>query len=157
MSERAGFVYLIGIEDQRLLGSSPLKVGIAQNLNARLSGMQTSTPLKLRRHGSWKYPNILVARRFEQAFHNAFKKQRVSGEWFEITVEEARATLDRFHEDYVMRKEPEKSSESEAFEILGAKTFANIRAAVSAVDTLSEHQRRYRKRENGGGGTHAKS
>lgn len=73
-------------------GSHRCKVGITQSPKRRLSGIQTSSPdrmclrhVVLFEHGG--------AREAERAAHKALAHCRVSGEWFDASVEEIMLTL----------------------------------------------------------------
>lgn len=67
------FVYFVQEGD-----GGPIKIGRASNAGVRLARMQTSTPRKLR---------LLVAvpgaGMLEASLHQAFRRHRLEGEWFE--------------------------------------------------------------------------
>jgi Meiotically up-regulated gene 113 len=71
-------VYFLG-EDEH--GCSPIKIGVAKNIERRKSALQTGNPLELRLLG-W----ITSGDDFqlERDLHQRFAQARVRGEWFEI-------------------------------------------------------------------------
>lgn len=57
------------------------KVGIANDVEARLAQLQTGSPLDLSIEECYSFDNAEIA---EKAIHQAWKKERVRGEWFEL-------------------------------------------------------------------------
>lgn len=66
----------------------PVKIGLTQNLDKRIAALQTGFPHRL-------HPYLLVqvpsdkARSAERACHDKLKASRLSGEWFNVTPEQA--------------------------------------------------------------------
>jgi len=79
---RHGFVYGIQID-----GEQPIKIGRTSNLKKRIEMMQTS---HFRAYVI--VFSILVSNTIdiERAIHDTFYDRRISGEWFDVTVEELR-------------------------------------------------------------------
>jgi hypothetical protein len=76
-------VYVIGT------GDGPYKIGLAQNLYMRLSGIQTGNPQELFVHWSYKLLRKAEARAIERAAHQTLKAKHIRGEWFDCTLQEA--------------------------------------------------------------------
>jgi len=68
------FVYLIS-------GGGYVKIGIAVHVESRLSGLQTSSPFKLKLLKSWR---CLDARSNEEILHGKFEQFRHHREWFQL-------------------------------------------------------------------------
>lgn len=73
---------MVSISDE-----GPVKVGIATNVRARLSSIQTGSPIQL----TLSYHSIVTidARRLERAVHEELAHRRLSGEWFDVSVKAA--------------------------------------------------------------------
>lgn len=65
-----------------------IKIGIAENTSQRLKDLQTASPLPL--HLKYSLPckdrNSAIA--IESYLHQRYEKQRMSGEWFDVAVDE---------------------------------------------------------------------
>lgn len=57
------------------------KVGIANDVESRLAQLQTGNPLELSIEECYQFDNAEIV---ERAIHQAWKKERVRGEWFEL-------------------------------------------------------------------------
>lgn len=57
------------------------KIGIANDVESRLAQLQTGSPLELSIEECYSFDNSEIV---EKAIHQAWKKQRVRGEWFEL-------------------------------------------------------------------------
>ncbi|WP_376960079.1 GIY-YIG nuclease family protein [Azospirillum sp. A26] len=79
-------VYVIGPE------SGPLKIGISSDINKRLAALQTGSADKLSVHYSTDIPDG-KARAVEAAAHAMLRERRKSGEWFDITLDEAQDAI----------------------------------------------------------------
>lgn len=141
----AGHVYLVGIADGRLTAPSPLKVGIAHDVNCRVTNLQIGCPFKLKALKTWMFHNIQAARQIEQKFHVRFAEKNVIGEWFDIAVEDAIASLDALTEDFYLRKLPVEEHRKSAIEVLGARVFAAVSPAVSISEGMTASRRQYRR------------
>jgi Meiotically up-regulated gene 113 len=87
-----GYLYVIcGTRDGEAVG--PCKVGRTYKPDARLKGLQTSSPYKLHIYEVWDFPNRHEAKAAEHMAHAALKRHRLSGEWFDISPVEAVNTL----------------------------------------------------------------
>ena len=83
------YVYLIsadavfGVDESK---SGIVKVGISSNPHGRLSGIQTSTPFKIRLVGCWRMISRTDALWVEKRFHWRQRRQRIHGEWFKFDI-----------------------------------------------------------------------
>jgi hypothetical protein len=71
-------VYFLGDDDN---GCSPIKIGVAKNIEARTRNLQTGNSLKLRLLGWIVTPNDF---RFERDLKRHFDAARVRGEWYDL-------------------------------------------------------------------------
>ena len=67
--------------------SQAIKIGIAKNVERRLSSLQTSSPSKLKLLGTIKTESVNKARKLEQSLHKTFNDCRIRGEWFSVHSE----------------------------------------------------------------------
>lgn len=141
--KRSAFVYLIGISDQRVLGSI-VKVGIAHNVTERMAGLQQGIPFKLELLGDWQFSHIGTAKRAEMTFHKRFRGHRVRGEWFDMSRRDAYEGVEVIYSEKLGRGgEAELSG---ARDILGAAAYYRAVDAVSVSSQFSQTQRSRRKR-----------
>jgi hypothetical protein len=82
-------VYIIGST------TGPLKIGIAKDVDKRLSGIQTGHPHRLFVICAYRF-EAGVAPKVERYCHDELSKHRCNGEWFDIHHEGAIAVLERF-------------------------------------------------------------
>ena len=68
---------------------SPCKIGIASDLERRLSTLQVSSPDKLSAAFAIWFQTMGSARRIERAAHVRLKEKRLRGEWFAVGPDEA--------------------------------------------------------------------
>lgn len=64
------------------------KIGHTQNIEGRLSSIQTGSPFKADLLFSWGYNTSSESRGIEKQLHNRFSQQRVRGEWFKLSGED---------------------------------------------------------------------
>lgn len=83
-------VYIIGPAD------GPYKVGIAKNVAARLSALQTSTHQRLMVHAHFDAGSREAAREAEIETHRRLKPFRLSGEWFSCSLDQALSAAPQF-------------------------------------------------------------
>ena len=85
-------------------GGTSVKIGVTKNMG-RLEKLQCGNPRRL----SFEHlrPFITAAEAFgaEQYLHQQFKSKRLVGEWFAVSVSEARAALDSLTHEH-LPKEP---------------------------------------------------
>lgn len=74
-------VYVIGFD----LDKAPSKVGIASDPLKRMASLQTAHYQKLVMAGWWNCPDRDMARYLERAFHEVQHRERLSGEWFDLS------------------------------------------------------------------------
>lgn len=67
-----------------------VKIGISGNVNKRIMGIQTGSPLKVRLIRQWVTP---YASKIEWLAHKALAKYRLSGEWFDVPTQAAVLTV----------------------------------------------------------------
>lgn len=65
--------------------TSPVKVGITRDVEARLSNIQTACPHKIELAYCFQFPTRYLARGVEMSIHKNQKHKRTHGEWFDIT------------------------------------------------------------------------
>lgn len=82
-----GHVYFIKrIHKKYTSGSIICKIGKTDNdVQYRLTGLQTCNALQLKIHSTYKYPSCFD---LEYIIHTIFKGNKIRGEWFEFTKEE---------------------------------------------------------------------
>ena len=80
------YVYVVGPE------IGPKKIGIAKNVRSRLSQYKTHNTQNVKLLFSINCPKD-KAKRIEKSVHQALKERRVHGEWFNVSVEEAKAAI----------------------------------------------------------------
>ena len=76
-----------------------LKIGIAKDVKARLSALQTGNPVRLELRGIINNLSKNKAKEYEKKFHEFYKNCREKGEWFkrsnfEMYDEESRTIID---------------------------------------------------------------
>lgn len=81
------FIYVIGNQTNRQ------KIGFSKDVQKRLSSIQTGNPEKLFLHHYVEVPKDRV-RLLEKKIHTEMSYKRISGEWFNMTPEEAKLFLD---------------------------------------------------------------
>lgn len=83
------FVYVIGPDKE----GSPIKIGISGNCEKRLKELQTGHPEKLMIHHKVEVAKDHV-RLLERMIHKTNSQSRLAGEWFNLSVEDAKAEVD---------------------------------------------------------------
>lgn len=74
-------VYLVG---NRELGW--YKIGLSKNIRERLKTLRQMVPFKVKKISSWSY--VADVALLEQYLHRQFHKQRLQGEWFQLSQED---------------------------------------------------------------------
>jgi hypothetical protein len=69
--------------------NSLLKIGYADNLKQRISGMRTGSPVELKLQHFIYFVDCMIAGMVEKDAHDELAEYRRRGEWFEITIEQA--------------------------------------------------------------------
>ena len=100
-------VYFIG-EDEN--GCSPIKIGVAKNIEARQRNLHTGNPLELRLLG---WIEATDAFQLERELHKHFGSTHVRGEWFDIQPGDSLTILKRAGRDGFVAKN------ADAFQIVG--------------------------------------
>lgn len=93
---RFSYVYLIGPED-----ASPLKIGIAEDVTKRLCSLQIGNWQQLKVHHTVSVVATSAAS-VERHMHRELKDRRLRGEWFDVTLDEAKAKLESVAELYAL-------------------------------------------------------
>jgi len=89
-----GYVYVVSFEDSILRRANPYaKIGKANDVEKRLSGIQTGSPLKLQMFGYIKSESPTTA---EKHIHKLLKTENVMGEWFQVSQKLIRTVRTRF-------------------------------------------------------------
>lgn len=81
------FLYVIGSKD------GPQKIGFSQDVEKRLSSIQTGNPNRLEIYFKQEVPKDRV-RLMEKQIHTEIKHHKISGEWFNLTPEEAKQEVE---------------------------------------------------------------
>lgn len=81
------YIYIIGTHNNHQ------KIGFAKDPHRRLKTLQTGNPDKLYLHHYVEIPDEKT-RIMERKIHSEIGYKRISGEWFDITVDEAIGILD---------------------------------------------------------------
>lgn len=81
------YIYIIGSDEP------PFKIGITNNLDKRLKNLQTGHPKLLKIH-EYKEVTSDKVRLLERVIHRHLKMYRTHGEWFDISLENARLELE---------------------------------------------------------------
>jgi len=74
---------------------TPVKVGIADDAVKRFASLQSAHFLPLRLHRYWWLPGRAISERVKRAFVEAFAAHCVRGEWFNVALPEAEASVER--------------------------------------------------------------
>lgn len=90
--EPNALVYVVGAE------TGPLKIGATGNLKQRLKELQMASAFTLTVHFS-KAMGRFEAFTVEKAAHVALRAKRLRGEWFEVTLQEAKEAIEAAHRD----------------------------------------------------------
>jgi hypothetical protein len=80
------YIYVIGTQQRQ-------KIGFSSDVGRRLSMLQTGNSEKLTIHHTIEVPDD-QARYVERTIHQQYNYLRVKGEWFNMTVEQAKLAID---------------------------------------------------------------
>lgn len=78
-------LYAIGGEQ------GPIKIGFSDRPRTRIGTIKNASPVKINFMAVYDVGNL--HRQIEQTVHTVLREERVNGEWFEITAEEALAAI----------------------------------------------------------------
>lgn len=123
------YIYLIGWEKK-----GPVKIGVADDVKRRLKGVQTGNPYKLRIYGSRPIITRELAFAAEMVLHSHLWEKRMIGEWFDITIEEAKRIAGAVLGEYQSKEELDPIDQTK-----------QIRHAVMAIHRLSHRHAKSRK------------
>jgi hypothetical protein len=94
------YIYVIGPKE------GFQKIGFSQDVEKRLSSIQTGNPEKLIIHHKAEVPDDR-ARLLERMIHKLNHHKKIKGEWFDLTPEEAEAevtfTIIRYEDDKTLK------------------------------------------------------
>lgn len=85
-------LYFIGAEEEEDMSSRPVKIGIATDLQGRLTSIQVGHPKRLSVIASFPFATLEDERRL----HKQLKEKRLVGEWFELSNED----IDELHDEW---------------------------------------------------------
>lgn len=107
-------VYVIGIAE------SPVKVGVADDMNKRIVGLQVGCPDELKVHHlfhtrDWAAPLI------ERAVHKELAPHHRRGEWFNVTADEALAVIERIAPSVLAGEYERRRVSTDLFEQISAE------------------------------------
>lgn len=86
------FVYLVSTGED-----GPVKVGVSDNPESRLSGLQSGNPVKLHIAAKWKMPSRQAAFDVERAVLDDCGLHRLIGEWIDGPEDGIRALIHHCH------------------------------------------------------------
>jgi len=75
----------------------PIKIGYSSNLKQRLNDLKVSSPYGMDLIGTIKSPD---AKGLESKIHKRLEAKRIQGEWFDISIQDAKDIASEFDEDY---------------------------------------------------------
>lgn len=78
------FVYVISLSDD--IDRGPVKVGVSDDPATRLAQLQTGSAVKLHLVETYVGDDRGIALAVERVFHWAHAKQRLEGEWFDVSA-----------------------------------------------------------------------
>jgi hypothetical protein len=73
---------------------APVKVGMSENPEGRISTLQTGNPNQLHLYQTFSLPNRDIAEAIESAFHQVCSNRRMVGEWFSISPTQTAALME---------------------------------------------------------------
>lgn len=88
-TSRNSSVYLSAVYVVGNTANSLLKIGYADHLKTRISGMNTGSPVELRLLHFVYFVDGILAKNIEGDTHRKLSAYRRRGEWFEVTLEQA--------------------------------------------------------------------
>jgi hypothetical protein len=82
------YVYIIcHYENDQDIG--PVKIGMSDNPTSRVGNLQSGNPKKIKLYKKYPTPDRTSAKYIEAMFHKNETKHMLTGEWFDITPEDA--------------------------------------------------------------------
>ena len=100
------FVYVVSQVGPGGAPIGPVKIGRTSDMNRRLAGLITSSPLRLSCVGLLRFDASRTAASVEKALHAEFSGIRLHGEWFDLEPKELWKTLQaRFPGRVVLTRE----------------------------------------------------
>jgi hypothetical protein len=78
------YLYLIECRSHSQI-ENRYKIGITSDISRRLAQLSTGNPFPLQLHFSYEFENAEIV---EKCIHQKFSKERESGEWFKLNVDQ---------------------------------------------------------------------
>ena len=145
----SSFVYILGISDPRVAQPSPIKVGFAKNVEARVASLQTGCPFRIEILARWPYHAMAAAQAKEMQFHKQFADRRLNGEWFDMASADAEKALDAIYDQYI--KDMRKLKRGIRQCIDDPSPNSSIAASHGMSRSMLQRRRREFKNHQGGG------
>lgn len=95
------WVYLIGFIQPDGTRHGPVKIGIAADLDRRISQLQTGSPYTLELFKCLPFGCREHAKEMERGLHKLFERQRTQGEWFDLDGDDVDTQEDTVRELYI--------------------------------------------------------
>ena len=108
------------------------KIGVAADLDSRLKGINTGSPMPTVVYRSRAFPSREQAHKVEARLHRLFAKFRSNGEWFSISKEKAWSALRRVDVPAPLPAGAKKSRHLQADQ--DAWAIDELREAMNAVE-----------------------
>lgn len=106
------YVYVVGSPDNNF---TPLKIGIADDVNKRLSSLQTGCPIELVALAAFAFRGKAAAATAESMAHMHFARRRARGEWVAVPFWEIERYLLDLKVEYKGRFGPERDTAKHCF------------------------------------------
>lgn len=87
MSRGLDFCYIYVVKSS-MDGIKPLKIGVASSINARMSALQTGSPVPLSLVAAFRFRSRGDAMLAERMAHSVFAERNSHGEWYNISAGE---------------------------------------------------------------------
>ena len=116
-------VYLVGNKPER-----KYKIGVTTDINQRLRGLSTASPIKIELITVWFYEGY---RKLEKYLHTQFHANRLNGEWFQLSEEDISRCNNlavRYMAANPIEKQKEKSRQKRIDKAVGVVVLAKLKA-----------------------------
>lgn len=90
MDRKPSFVYIV-----ELVGTKYIKIGMAYDVQSRLSELQTANPGELKLKYTIKCASREECHELEKLFHSLYQQYRTKGEWFALPVDQTIGEFER--------------------------------------------------------------
>jgi hypothetical protein len=130
------YVYLVAHCRAQGELAGPVKVGFSRTPGKRLLSLQTGNPHCLKIVFQMAAPSAGLARHAEMIFHEVAKSTRLSGEWFDMGVADALATLVKCFIGIIDAEVTDKESAVMMLEWAGIVEALHVLADIQSGATL---------------------